>query len=137
MREHVERLVAEAKLSRELGDSDLEERLGKIRDAEADAGRARAARRAEARAQEPNAPDGDPHAERGPVQCRLKSKTPQRSDPSFRGAGSSRGTDRASSRVPAPPITKGASALTWSISQPATTLERLEPTPTPAVALSP
>jgi len=37
VREHVERLVQEAKVSRDLGDSDLEERLGKIRAAEADA----------------------------------------------------------------------------------------------------
>jgi len=37
VREHVERLVQEAKVSRDLGDSALEERLGKIRAAEADA----------------------------------------------------------------------------------------------------
>ena len=37
VREHVARLVEEARMSRELGDSDLERRLGKIRAAEADA----------------------------------------------------------------------------------------------------
>ena len=37
VREHIERLVAEVQLSRELGDADLEQRLGDIRDAEASA----------------------------------------------------------------------------------------------------
>jgi phage shock protein A len=37
VREHVARLVEEARMSRDLGDSDLERRLGKIRAAEADA----------------------------------------------------------------------------------------------------
>ncbi len=37
VRDHVNRLVEEAKMTRDLGDSDLERRLGKIRAAEADA----------------------------------------------------------------------------------------------------
>jgi phage shock protein A len=37
VREHVDRLVEEAKMARDLGDGDLEQRLGKIRAAEADA----------------------------------------------------------------------------------------------------
>jgi len=37
VREHIHRLVEEARMSRELGDSELEKRLGKIRAAEADA----------------------------------------------------------------------------------------------------
>ena len=37
VRDHVNRLVEEAKMTRDLGDSDLERRLGKIRDAEANA----------------------------------------------------------------------------------------------------
>jgi len=38
VREHINRLVSEVQVSRELGDAELEKRLGKIRDAEADAG---------------------------------------------------------------------------------------------------
>jgi phage shock protein A len=37
VRDHINRLVEEAKMTRDLGDSDLERRLGKIRDAEASA----------------------------------------------------------------------------------------------------
>ena len=37
VRDHINRLVEEAKMTRDLGDSDLERRLGKIRAAEADA----------------------------------------------------------------------------------------------------
>ncbi len=37
VRDHINRLVEEAKMTRDLGDSDLERRLGKIRDAEANA----------------------------------------------------------------------------------------------------
>lgn len=37
VREHIQRLVEESKMSREVGDNDLERRLGKIREAEADA----------------------------------------------------------------------------------------------------
>jgi phage shock protein A len=37
VREHIHRLVEEAKVSRDLGDSDLEKRLGRIREAEAEA----------------------------------------------------------------------------------------------------
>jgi len=37
VREHVQRLVEESKISRDLGDTDLERRLGKIREAEAEA----------------------------------------------------------------------------------------------------
>ena len=36
VREHVDRLAAEARVSRELGDSELERRLGLIREAEAE-----------------------------------------------------------------------------------------------------
>src|SRR5439155_25410414 len=36
VRDHVERLAAEARISRELGDTELERRLGLIREAEAD-----------------------------------------------------------------------------------------------------
>ncbi len=39
VREHIERLVAETKINRDLGDSDLERKLGKIREAEADTAR--------------------------------------------------------------------------------------------------
>lgn len=38
VREHIERVVAEARLTRDLGDEDLERRLGYIRDAETTAG---------------------------------------------------------------------------------------------------
>ena len=37
VREHINRLVSEVQVGRELGDAELEKRLGKIRDAEADA----------------------------------------------------------------------------------------------------
>jgi phage shock protein A len=39
VREHIDRLVEETKIQRDLGDTELERRLGKIREAEADAGR--------------------------------------------------------------------------------------------------
>jgi phage shock protein A len=39
VREHISRLVTETKINRDLGDSELEQRLGLIRDAEADAAR--------------------------------------------------------------------------------------------------
>lgn len=39
VREHINRLVEETKIQRDLGDQALEQRLGKIREAEADAGR--------------------------------------------------------------------------------------------------
>ena len=39
VREHIERLVEETKINRDLGDSELERKLGKIREAEADAAR--------------------------------------------------------------------------------------------------
>lgn len=39
VREHINRLVEETKINRDLGDTELERKLGKIRDAEADASR--------------------------------------------------------------------------------------------------
>lgn len=39
VREHISRLVEETKINRDLGDSELERKLGKIREAEAEAGR--------------------------------------------------------------------------------------------------
>ena len=39
VREHIERLVEETKINRDLGDTELERKLGKIREAEADAAR--------------------------------------------------------------------------------------------------
>jgi phage shock protein A len=39
VREHINRLVTETRINRDLGDRELEQRLDKIRDAEADAGR--------------------------------------------------------------------------------------------------
>ena len=39
VREHINRLVEETKINRDLGDTELERKLGKIREAEADAGR--------------------------------------------------------------------------------------------------
>ena len=52
------------------------ERLGTIRDAEADARRARAARRAEARAEEPAAADGHPDSQCGAVELRVRRDRP-------------------------------------------------------------